>query len=146
MLALAGPPVCLGVFVVSLLALALVRRRSAPCDLEGTAMLRFGCLIARFVAALWLGATIVGLAGCGGDCEETAQTGLLVGSAKRDITPTEAARTRATSSHVIVALSSAARARGLRPVSAGRVSCSHPGGPSATGPVVLLVRHPAHGA
>ena len=53
-------------------------------------MLRFGCLIARFGAAMWLGATIVGLADCGGDCEETAQTGLLVGSAKRDITPTEA--------------------------------------------------------
>ncbi len=51
-------------------------------------MRRLGCLTAHSVAVLWLCATTVGLAGCNGNGDGD-DTGLLVGSAKRDITPTE---------------------------------------------------------
>ena len=52
-------------------------------------MQRFGCLTARSVAALWVCAMTWGLTGCDGN-GGGSDTVLLVGSAKRDITPSEA--------------------------------------------------------
>jgi hypothetical protein len=53
-------------------------------------MRRLGYRTALIVTVLWLCATLGGLAGCGDDCDDAAPTtSLLVGSAKRDITPSE---------------------------------------------------------